>query len=84
MSDAVEWIFEGPDPEVGIFGDLIVHPCAKNVDEEQAEEVGTVHADKVHTVRIITRFRCPACGAETTATEEQPREHFLEPGRGGW
>jgi len=74
-----EWVFEGPDPEVGIFGDLILHTCAANSDEEPAEHTdtriydGVLHPDLVDEVAYFT---CPACKATTTSTNTWPRSYF--------
>lgn len=79
------WYFEGPDPEVGIFGDLIVHEActavAEGDDVPDAEQVDvTIKASTTAGVEnIVTTFRCPACGATTQTTDQQPSDHFKEP-----
>lgn len=78
----VEWVFEGPDPEVGIFGDLILHPCEANVDEEEASSDVTHRTDPGGaTVTTSTTYTCPACQAAVTCIEQSPADWFAEPGR---
>jgi len=75
MSDSDLWVFEGPDPEVGIFGDLIVHTCDKNEDELEAEQADVSvreHSSVKGLVEIVTTFRCPACGVQTTTVDQEP------------
>ena len=83
MSDTSEWVFEGPDPEVGIFGDLVVHMCAVNITEDPAVEkdVRQYAAINPQVVNESTTFECPPCGATTTVVEQYPAEWFAEPGR---
>lgn len=78
-----EWIFEGPDPEVGIFGDLVVHTCAANADEEPATEQHVRHYPAIDKglVNEQTTFLCPVCGATTTTVDQWPASWFAEPGR---
>jgi hypothetical protein len=74
------WVFEGPDPEVGIFGDLVVHTCTE--DPEQATEVVDHYAAiDPRIVNERTTYTCPACGATTTCVEQHPADWFAEPGR---
>lgn len=74
MTTTAQWVFEGPDPEVGIFGDLIVHTCSANVDEEQAKETDvTMRTLATPGLIEITRtFQCSACGATTTTRDQEP------------
>lgn len=69
------WTFEGPDPEVGIFGELVIHECGT---EEEAVEGPTQMHDTPDgkSVRVVRTFRCPGCGAETEVVESEPKEWF--------
>lgn len=68
------WTFEPAEPDVGIFGDLVIHECGT---EEEAEEL-PVHMENrgLSFVQVTRTWRCPGCGSETTATYDEPREWF--------
>lgn len=70
----VEWIFEGPDPEVGIFGDLILHPCSDDTEPATLSD-HTLRDAGPDLVEDVTTYAC-ACGATTTVTEQWPRSFF--------
>jgi len=78
-----EWVFEGPDPEVGIFGDLVLHTCMDNVDQEPALIIDQRLYDEIHNdiVVEVTTHQCQSCPATTTTTEQWPRSFFAEPGQ---
>ena len=77
MSDTSEWVFEGPDPEVGIFGDLVVHMCDKNVDEEPAPE-GDVTQYAAINPALVKRL----CTSEGEWTDPVTGELLEVPGIG--
>ena len=78
-----DWVIEEADPEVGIFGDSIVHACAANDEFAEATsdvtirpDAGPAHGprdDHVHVSRVQ--------GATNVVVEQQPAEWFVEPGR---
>jgi len=80
-----EWEFESGDPDVGIFGDSVVHAACPQVDPDddvtQATQTDvTVRASRTPGVLdVITTFTCPACGAVTRTKSQEPAEHFEEP-----
>ena len=82
--EAAAWEFEGPDPEVGIFGDSVVHTCDGNVEEVQQATVSNVNfrtSEDGRTVTGTTTFTCPVCSATTATAEVWPASMFSEPGR---
>jgi hypothetical protein len=81
------WYFEGPDYEVGLFGDLIVHECDDNTEDArghvaEAEVAEVRQRTDGSLVTITTVFRCPVDGATTEVVDQHPAEHF-ESGPGG-
>lgn len=76
-----DWTFDAGDPEVGIFGDLIVHACGVDEDEPEAVQVDVRMrtSDDGKMVDIITTYECPACGTQTAAVDSQPAAYFEEP-----
>jgi len=81
------WLFEGPDPEVGIFGDLIVHDACPIVsDDDEAPDNtngGVEEADVSYVtdkqrrlVTMTTTYKCVRCGATTQASEQFPADDF--------
>lgn len=78
-TDVPTWEFEPADPEVGFLTDSITHTCTANEEEvEPAEETDrtlTKQTDGKTVIELVV-FRCPACGATTTATNEWPTWMF--------
>jgi hypothetical protein len=79
----IDFVIEEADPEVGIFGDSIVHPCAANDEYAEATNDVTIRPDvsDPRMVQVITVFSCPACAETMTVIEQNPAEWFEEPGR---
>ena len=79
------WIIEAADPEVGIFGDSVVHDCAANATGEDDIEaaIDTTFRDSADRTMVVctTTFTCRGCGATTSFDESWPAEMFTEPGR---
>ena len=77
MSILAEWVFEEAEPSVGIFHDLILHDCGANVlDKEATAEV--TRADTGNgLVTFTVTFTCPACGATTSTTHQEPASEVL-------
>lgn len=86
MSTQEEWSFEGPDYEVGIFGDTIVHEaCEAEGDVEpawQSDQSLMNDPDDPEWVIITTTYSCE-CGATTSWVERYPADHFETPRLGG-
>jgi hypothetical protein len=81
------WFIEGADPEVGIFGDTIIHECPTNVEtddediREATQDVNMRTSADGRMVDCVTTFTCPVCKATTEMVESWPVEMFTEPGR---
>ena len=81
------WEFEGPDPEVGIFGDLIVHAACPDLpaDLDAPDNVNGLVVENSTTrtdgqlVRVTTTYTCLRCGATASAVESWPAHYFEEP-----
>jgi hypothetical protein len=74
------WIIEEADPDVGIFGDSIVHACAANEDFAEATTDVAIRVDvaDARMVVVTTTFTCPACGDTESIAEQNPRDWFEE------
>jgi hypothetical protein len=78
------WIIEAADPEVGIFGDSIVHDCAANAESEDDDVEAAVDTSFREEARsrghfnviCTTTFTCRACGSTTSFDESWPAEMF--------
>jgi rubredoxin len=83
MTTSEDWTYEGPDYEVGIFGESVYHEaCQSPADdvveaEEQPADMRT--SDNGKWVKITRTFKCPVCGATTTVEESEPIESFETP-----
>jgi hypothetical protein len=77
------WEFDGGDPDVGVFGDSVIHCCQENLDiDEQATQTSVALTEMdPEVVAQITTWTCPACSATTVTTDLYPRSMFQEPGR---
>lgn len=81
------WEFEGPDPEVGIFGDLIVHAACPLLppDAEAPDNVNGLVTENSTTrtegqmVRVTTTYTCTVCGSTASSVESWPAHFFEEP-----
>lgn len=72
------WFIDEADPDVGIFGDAVIHEaCAENV-EGDAATIDVAIRDEGDDVVLTTTFTCPACSGTTSYDERQPREWFEE------
>src|SRR3954471_5789265 len=82
-ADEDSWVIECADPEVGIFGDSIVHACDANVEdaEDATPEVAMRDSADGTMVECTTTFTCPRCGATYVVVDCWPAEMFTEPGR---
>ena len=81
-NDENMWVFEEADPDVGIFGESIVHTCTANEDFAEATNDVDIRADiDPRMVRVVTTYTCPADGATTEVVEQCPAAWFEEPGR---
>ena len=66
------WSFEGPDPEVGIFGDRVVHEdCPVDVEEAEVTDVATFRSTGDGYLEVTRVFTC-TCGATTRTVDTYP------------
>lgn len=72
------WAFEEADPDVGIFGESVVHCCTANRDEEEAAREESLRSTGTGEVVVTTTYTC-ACGATTSFDSTYPAEWFEEP-----
>jgi hypothetical protein len=73
------WAFEEADPDVGIFGESVVHCCGANPDEDEAAREESLRPSHDGTVVVTTTYTCTACGATRAFDNIYPAEWFEEP-----
>jgi len=72
------WTIEEADPDVGIFGESVVHDCDENYAQDDPQDATPEVAMRAEGEQVVvtTTFTCPACSATTSFEERMPKEWF--------
>jgi hypothetical protein len=73
------WQYNEADPDVGIFGESVVHCCADNRDEDEAIRAESLRSTETGEVVVTTTYICQVCAATTAFDNTYPAEWFEEP-----
>lgn len=81
------WVYEAPDPSVGIFGEGWIHDACPAEDEHGNADLNMAECKPIseeriddHTVRVTYRLTCIDCDAIAETTEDHwlPTEEVIQ------